>query len=226
MTVTVDAAHSPAPAEEPAEPPTRDPQRRLLRWVVLGVVGALSIAGGAWWITAQSALSQVSVAYDLQPVVCDGAEVGQRADGPESEFYNPVVVWTPGMECRLRIHVLNNSWSEITIDSVTLAMMGEDNLQGLEPRAVNPNGFTSTSEQYGDITFTMTGPLHIGPGDDQLLEAVIDYRGGAQYRHCDALGLHTPDVSVSAIGVTETKTPPAWSTIWFQQGSLKDCASS
>lgn len=227
MTVTVDASDSPAPAEEPAESPTRGRARRRIRWVLLSAAAALVVAAGVWWISAQTALSGVAVAYDLQPVICEGAEVGQRADDPDSEFYNPVVVWTPGMECRLRVHVINNGWSDITIDSVTLAMMGEDNLQGLEPRTVNPNGQTVTSsEPYGDITFTMTGPLAVGAGDDQLLEAVIDYHGGAHYAQCSGTGLHTPDVAVSVNGVSVTKAPPPWMLIWFQQGSLSDCASA
>ena len=121
----------------------------------------------------------------------------------------------------------STGWSDITIDSVTLAMMGEDNLQGLEPRTVNPNGQTVTSsEPYGDITFTMSGPLVVGPGDDQLLEAVIDYHGGAEYAQCSSIGLHTPDVAVSVKGVTATKSPPPWTVIWFQQGSLSGCDSA
>ncbi|BDV30331.1 hypothetical protein Microterr_09910 [Microbacterium terricola] len=187
--------------------------------VVLAVVGAAS----AWWISSQVALSGVAITYDSRPLVCDGAEVGQIATWSDAEFYEPVVVLTPGMQCRLRVHVLNNSGSTISVDSVTLAMMGDDNALGVEPLMVNPNGQTASFDEVGGVTFTMFSPVHVAAGEDQLLEALIDYHGGARYEQCSAGGLNIPDVSVSVNGVSATKSPAEWNTIWFQQGSLADC---
>jgi hypothetical protein len=203
--------------------------------VVLVAVGLALIGAGVWFSTGRILLGRVSVVYDAVPVMCTGTEVStfdpspQFGDDPTQPegFLRPVVALTPGMECKLRIHVQNDSWSDVTVDAVSLQYMSSDAVLNLKPERVNPNGPVGHDDPAGD-TFSKTFPLMGGDiaaaGETTVLTAWFRYDGGAAEHDCSSLGWNIPTVSVSALGQTARLSPPDQDQIFMRAGTVAQCA--
>lgn len=218
MTVADDA---PAGSREPPRVPAR--VDRLLRRLGIGVIVLAVVVGAGWRVAAASATSGVSVNFDAQPIVCEGAEVELRPPAHGDVVISPAVVLQAGMECRLRILVINDGWSDATVESISLPMLSAGNALRLEVRLVNPNGQRGVERDDGAVVFDLTGPVGVAAGGAQVFEALIDYGGGAQLDECAAMSWNDPAVTVSVLGVATELMPPEHDLVWFQQGSLAGC---
>ncbi|AYF97144.1 hypothetical protein [Protaetiibacter intestinalis] len=213
-----------APARTAEDSPAAPTRSRRIVWlaVVLVVVLALSLVG--WRVAAASATDGVTIGYDTDPVRCDGTEVGARLD-PETAITRPVVVLDEGMDCVLRFVVANDGWAELQLAKVSLAGFATDNVYGLSATLLNP-GVDGGDDVEGARDFTLPdGSLLLPPGSTSVVEVGIRYAGDAAMSRCSAVGMSIPTVRVtSGWGADATVTMPRWQLVWFQQGSLEDCA--
>lgn len=220
-TVVIDASEQvPLPA---ASGERRARRRRLGLWLSIAGVAALVILGwGVWNAVASSALDGVSLTYDTRPIVCDGATVETRESVENPDFSQPSVVLAEGMQCQLRLQVVNDGGAEVNLESVTLQGLAPDNVLQLDVQFVNPNAQHGEAEEF-DYRFPMPGGLPIAPGSIETVVAVIDYDGGAVLSPCSAQGWRIPEITVTAFGQSRTLASPPHSDIWFSNGSVEEC---
>lgn len=218
MVVDVDAR---ATAEAPVPKRTRRLGRRAIAGLALA---ALVLVGWAAWArVSATAVGGVRVIYDAQPIVCEGSEVGVRPSAENPELLQPVVSLADGMRCELRIQVVNDSWSEVTVTTVGLEGLSSPNPLALEPAFVNPNGQERTDDRQTAF-FEITGGIVVPAGGSATFTAVIDYGGGAEMVTCASQGWGVAVVTVTALGATREVRPAAEDVIWFQEGSLTSCS--
>ncbi len=128
------------------------------------------------------------------------------------------------MVCQLRIQVINDGWSDVTVTAVGLLEMGSDNVYGLRAQFVNPNGQEPIdTPEINAALFDIMGGITVPAGAMQSFTAFFDYEGGAQMSECTSAGLRPPVVRVTALGATRDVRTPAEDTIWFQMGGFDEC---
>ncbi|WP_127473148.1 hypothetical protein [Microbacterium sulfonylureivorans] len=212
-----------APADlAPPEPST---PRGRAAGLVLGVVAVFAAAALAGWhVTASAALASVSLEYDAEPIVCDGADVGTLPSPMNDEFLWPAVALEPGATCELRIHVVNGGPQSVMVDAVTLAQLAPGGPTGLEVSFVNPNAQHGEAVD-GDHRFPVEGGLPVDAGTIQTFIAVLTFAGESRYAECSSTAWAIPSVTVSALGQSRTVAAPAGREIWFHYGGFEECAS-
>lgn len=217
------AVDADAPAADDAAPPLPGgAPRRRRRGIVIGlVVAALAVA--TWAAISASAVGGVRVTYDAQPLVCEGSEVGVRPSSDNPELLQPVAVLAPGMRCELRIQVINDGWSDVTVATVGLEGLASPNPLALDPAFVNPNG-QQRVDRDGTALFEIEGGIVVPAAGSATFTAVIDYAGGAAMVSCSGQGWGVAVVTVTALGATREARPAAEDVVWFQEGSLSSCA--
>ncbi|QKJ20197.1 hypothetical protein [Microbacterium hominis] len=221
--MTVTAAPS-APAPGPATDEPRSPRRWRSRLAdVLAVLAVAAIVAGVigWQATARSALGAVSVTYDAQPVECDGADVGLRPADDGETFLVPVVPLQAGLECRLRVQVVNESAMSVDLESMTIAAFGELSALDMSVGVLQPTGIEFDASDV-DAVATLSDEV-IGPGTTTTYVVGFTNGGDALMDECAAMGTVLPTAVVSALGVTEALRPASTQMTWFLQGSPADC---
>lgn len=207
-----------------AESPQRVAPRRARHWWWLVSGAALIVAIGGWWVVAESARAAVHVVFDAQPLVCDTAGVGRTASIDDDEYLQPKVVLTDDASCRVRVHVLNDGWSDVNIVAVRLPFLGEDSEWGLTARFVNPNGQRPVmSDDRLDVSFPLDGPVVVASGSAALIEVVIDYRDVPTLGPCTAVFATLPIVEINSFGGSSTIHPRDRDVIWWQKGTDDAC---
>ena len=203
--------------------PTPVTRRSLLAVGILVLVALVS--GVAWWGASATALNGVRVVYDAAPLRCAGAEVGMMPGFEDEDmyfdeqFHVPFVSLTPGMQCALRFHVVNEGWTDVVVDQITLLLFGADAGLELSDVFVNPNGHERVPSADGgelDAHLVVTG-LAIPPGGVQELTAVFTYAGSTRIAECTSIWLNVPVVTVAALGAARHVQPPAEAVIGFHQ---------
>ncbi len=208
---------------QPIEQPVARRSLRWVGWVVIAVVALLAGSFATWRAVTVSALDGVTIEYDSRPVECSGTEVGDT-DAAQLSYFAPVVVLDEGMECVLRFHVANDGWATVQVDSVTLAMLGSDNVLGLEAHFVNPNGPDGVDVEGGRTFALDFSPVQVLSGESTTFEAWFGYGGGAVLAECASQGTNIPRVTVSVPGASAEVASSERQLIWFQEGSLEECA--
>lgn len=200
------------------------PTRRSL--VAVGIVVLVGlVAGIGWWAASATALNGVRVVYDAAPLRCDGAEVGAMPGLSDEDmlfdeqFHTPYVALTPGMQCGLRFHVLNEGWTDVAVDRITLMLFGADAGLELSDVFVNPNGHERVpSADGGELDAHLAvAELAIPAGGAQALTAVFSYAGSTRIAECTSIWLNVPVVTVAALGAARDVQPPAEAVIGFHQ---------
>ncbi|MHC2997706.1 hypothetical protein [Microbacterium sp. HJ5] len=204
--------------------PTPSAPRRRVGWraTVIALAGLAAAGCVAWQLVAGAALGGVTVLYDAQPITCTGAEVGVMPAAIHDEFLSQVVQLKHGARCELRIQVMNDGWAEVQIDAVTLRMLAAGNATDLEVPFVNPNGSAGVVEGQ-DVVFALQGPLVVGAGELQTLEAPLVYGGDPHHMECTSTSWSIPAVTVSSHGQTRVLEPPAHSAFAFLFGDVEEC---
>ncbi len=211
-------------------------QRRVVIIVAAVVVGAILVGVIGWQIAARSAVGGVRIVYDARPLVCEGAEVGlEPADSSDEyvgengfavdeQFYAPVVGVVPGMTCALRLHVVNDGWSDVEVRTVGLPSMDESRLSLVRPMFVNPNGQERLADTEGAAVFAIEGmtiPAHGSQAFTVMLEA--DEADADSYEPCSGELPRSPEVTIAALGVDQTVASPADFGVWYYDGPRSGC---
>lgn len=217
-----------APAVVRTDPPTAPtaPARPRRRWpVVLGcaLLALALVAWATWSGVSSAAVGGVRVTYDAQPLACEGSELGTMPDAANPAFLQPAVALTPGMRCELKIQVVNDGRSDVTVTDVALLGLGNGNPLGIEAVLVNPNGQLRIPNDRGAAIFEIEGGITVPAGTTATFTAVLDYDGGAEMVECSAQGMNIPAVTVTSLGATREVQPPAEDMLWFHAGSFESC---
>jgi hypothetical protein len=210
----------------PSSPPKSKRAGVIIAVVLAAVVvfGSL-IAWAVWAAVSQSAIAGVSVGYDSEPVTCTGTTVEHTTLAiTGDEYRRPVIILDEDMTCELRIQVVNDGWTDVDIDSLTLTSLWEDNVTGLVPIMVNPNGPARTDDEAG-ARFDM-GTFGVPAGTTQTLTAVLEYNGDASMMQCAGQGWNIPLVTVSAMGAARGIQPPERDAIWVHKGTSEECGTA
>lgn len=227
--MTIESEVSEAEAVASDEPTPRRHSRSIGAIVatVIAGLGLLALAGwGIWTSVASTAVEGVRVVYDAQPVVCEGAEVGTTSDPESIEFLQPIIDLTPAMTCQLRIQVVNDGWSDVTVTTVGLRNMNVGNPLGIEAMFVNPNGQEMLDNPENvDALFDLAGDgIVVAPDEIVTFTAFFGYEGDAQMEQCSSTGWNPPFVTVTAPGATRDVSPSDEFFIWVGMGTEQDCA--
>ncbi len=209
-------------------------QRRVVVVTAIVVAAVLVVVLG-WQIAARSALGGVRVVYDARPIVCEGAEVGLHPSGAadasreedalagDEQFYEPVVGVVPGMTCGLRLHVVNEGWSDVDVRTVALPSMGGSFLSLVKPLFVNPNGQVRLADSEDAAVFAVDG-LTVPARGSQVLTVLLeaDEADADSYEPCSGYRPQSPEVTLSALGVDRTVAAPEGG-VWYFDGPSGDC---
>lgn len=191
--------------------------------IVLVLLAVALLAWGGWTAVSSAATSGVRIGYDAQPMVCEGSEVGVVPSTDNPELRQVQVDLTPGMRCELRVQVLNDGWSDVTVTTVRLLGLAPGNPLGLELATVNPNG-QAVSGDGEDALADIADGIPVPAGTSTTLTALIDYPGGADMDACSSTGWNPPVVTVTAWGSSRELQPPESDSIWFREGSDTACS--
>ena len=176
------------------------------------------------------------IVYDARPVVCEGAEVGLEPAGSSDEFvggngfagdevfYAPVVGVVAGMSCGLRLHVVNDGWSDVEVRTVELPSMDESHLSLVRPIFVNPNGQARLADTEDAAVFAIEGmtiPARGSQAFTVMLE--VDEADSDSYEPCSGSSPRSPEVTVAALGVDQTVASPADFDLWYDDGPRSAC---
>jgi hypothetical protein len=206
---------------------------RRRTWIAASV-GAAAMLVLAWQVAALSAVGGVRVAYDAMPVVCEGAEVTLDPPVPDAqdagqagyseEFHSPVVGVMPGMTCGLRLHVINDGWTDVDLSELVLPGMQEEFASPVRPRIVTPNGQVRLPDRDDAAAFDIEG-LPLPAGTRQTLTVILDTDEADVdlYGPCSGVTPRGPQVVVSALGTVRAVDAPAEADVSYLNGSQDDC---
>lgn len=200
--------------------PTSRPRRLRLRVaipIVLALIGLLT-----WATLGSTALGGVRVGYDVQPLTCEGTDVGAVPSVENPSLWQPAAELRPGMRCELRIQVVNEGWTAVTVTEITLVGLAQPNALRLEPLLVEPNG-TASRDIGRDAVFEIEDGVEVAAGATATFVAVISYDGGAEMDGCTWRGWNVPAVTVSSFWRDRRVQPPPEDLVLFLEGSLTDC---
>lgn len=170
---------------------------------IVSLVIRASLAGSTAWL-------------DANPVTCVGAKVAARTTQPG--LSEPTVSLQAGMRCTVRAHVTNNGWFPVSVTSATFPLAGNS---ALDVRAVDfTGGIRLVIPDDVDAQFSVDGVI-IQPGEDTVVESVIEYDGLANMSPCASTSIHMPELTLSSLGLSGSTQPE--SAIAFLQGDPAVC---
>lgn len=205
-------------------------------WITAGialVAAAVVVAG--WQVAARSAVDGVRIVYDARPTACEGAKVSLDPPSPsdsftgengfawDEDFYSPVIEVVPGMTCVLRLHVVNDGWSDVEVHSILLPGMDESSNSLVRPTFVNPNGQTRLADTEDGAVFAIEGmPVPAGTRQSFAVILEMNEEDADAFSPCTGSMPRSPEATVSALGVERTVPSPVDAGIWYYAGS-RDC---
>lgn len=213
--------HGEATAPAPAPPQRAPRRRRAVLTAVLGFGIPLAVISG-WWGISASLAGGTSLRFDAQPVRCEGTEVTVQPSSDDPEVMQTEVEVRPGMQCFVRVHVVNQGWSDVTVDSVVLPHLGAESGFPIEAQFVNPNAQVREDRDAGIARFPMPGGYPIAAGEDELLESAVTDRGEAERSGCVSSYVQAPLLEISVWGYHRTVQPPP-EPIWWLEGTVAAC---
>lgn len=200
------------------------PRPRSLTWLWFVTAGVLILACAAWWVIGATTRSLVHLEFDAGPVICDGAEVG-TAPASDEDFLSPKVQLAGPATCSIRVHVVNDGWTDASIDAVHLPYMVERSAWGLVAQSVSPNGAPGVMAEDGlSVTFPLTSVV-VQPGTAELLQVNVDYRPVSTFGSCVTVWASSPIVEISALGVASSIVPDERASIQWQNGTNESCGT-
>lgn len=190
------------------------PRRRLRAGpALLTVVATLLVAGAVWWFLAGSRLAAVEVAAVGNGVTCSRGQV-VAAPGDVDDIDGtlaPSVQATPGLDCAVRLVVLNTGGSAVQLERLVVPVMGPRTGAAVQVVSVSPFGEVTpdgiSSEDGGiDAVIDLDMTLPAGAVQAVTLQLAFNDKG------CNAPGTiitpSGPEVSIRAWGRTAVRQPP------------------
>ena len=200
------------------------------------VVGVVVVGFVAWLVAIQVLLGSVRIAYDAEPVRCDGAEVGlypgYDEDDPgqslyfDEQFHDPLVELSPGGVCGIRMHVVNDGWADVVVEKVGMPMMDQTLSGPLDAVMVNPNGQTRLPDTENSAAeFLLEGPIVVPAGATQSFVVVVEDSGDyAALGECTFVRTPGPYAVLTAATFTRQVDSAPTDGFWYFRSGDEECS--
>jgi hypothetical protein len=171
-----------------------------------------------WIGTSQLQRNRVDITWVAGPT-CTGSEVStvRIEDGDRV----PSIAMREAMDCRRTVRVTNDGWFGVTLDLVTLPMMGPGAADGVQVPTLEGRASRSASDAV-DATFDLGRSIKAGSSEEFEIEFRFrpdgcDSDGGAMWLR----GL--PRIKVSVLGLSGNRANPEYTA--FRGTAESSCDS-